>query len=506
MRSERWPWYASRLTSSLAWRLLAFAVAAAGIALRWSELGEYGFSNDEAWVALATRVDGLAQARFAFAMTPIGWAALVKLASLVGSDPELVLRLVPFGFGVLGLAIAWRAGRRFAGHELGGLLALAVVAFDPLEITYARILKQYTAEAFFALLAIDRAAAWAERPRRRTLAGLVLVLTLGLLFANAQLFLAPPIVATLLAVAARRHDRRALADVVVATAIVGVTDALFYGIVMAPRMPGDTDWYWSKQTYLPADPIAAATIAWLHLGLSLQPALGWVGFPLGMAALALVSVRPRGRPTVLVLALLLAELGVLSMLGRVAVSQPRILMFLTTALGAFAGAAIATVLVSVATRPPGRVAAAVAFALLVSDFSRAHRWRMLPHATQIEDAGPLVREFEREAGPDDVLLLHQKSLFIYGYYQARTPILIPLWISVGYVPRVVDPRVTVVNDRTIGESAAAALVRAPRVWFIGSRLHPPGERSVRATLDPLATTVRERRRPGALGLLLERRH
>src|SRR4029450_9116477 len=92
--------------------------------------------------------------------------------------------------------------RRFAGHELGGVLALAVVAFDPLGISYARFLKQYTAEAFFALLAVDRAAA-----PRHPLAVLALVLGLGTLVSNAQLFLAPPICAVLLVVAARRGDR-----------------------------------------------------------------------------------------------------------------------------------------------------------------------------------------------------------------------------------------------------------------------------------------------------------
>ena len=126
-------------------------------------------------------------------------------------------------------------------------------------------------------------------------------------------------------------------------------------------------------------------------------------------------------------------------------------------------------------------------------------------ATLVEDAGPLVRDFEREAGPDDVLLLHQKTLFIYAFYQARTPVLDRWALSVGYLPRMSDPRVTLVNDGTVGERARAALARTPRVWFIGSRFRMPQEQLVRAALDPIATTVRERRRRGALGLILARR-
>jgi len=486
----------------LAWRALAVAVAAAGLALRWSELGTYGLSNDEAWVGLATRVDGFAQARLAIAMTPVGWAALVKLASLGSS--ELALRLVPFAFGGLTMVVAWRAGRRFAGHELGGVLALAVVAFDPLGIAYARILKQYTAEAFFALLAIDRAAAWAACPRRSALVTLALVLTLGTLFANAQLFLGPPICAALLVVAARRGDRRTLVDVAAMTAVVGIANAVVYRALLAPRLPAVTDAYWAAQVYLPPNPLAAARIIWERLGWTLRASLGAAGFPVGMVALALASLRPRTRPTGLVLALLLAELAVLSMLHVVAVSQPRILLFLTSALGAFAGAAIAALVVR-ADGPAMRIVAGLAFALLVVDFARVHAWRTLAHATQLEDAGPLVREFERDAGPNDALLLHERSLFVYGFYQRATPVLDPMPLSVGYLPRVTDPRVTVVNDLTVAERARAAFARTPRVWFVGSRLRPLQEGGIRAALEPLATTVREQRRPGAIGLRLERR-
>ena len=134
----------------------------------------------------------------AIAMTPVAWAASVKLASATLGGSELALRTVPFTFGCLTLWVAYRAGRRFAGHELGGVLALAVVAFEPLAIGYAKVLKQYTAEAFFALLAIDRAAAFAERRTRRDLVVLALVLVVGVGFANTQLFLAPPILAALL--------------------------------------------------------------------------------------------------------------------------------------------------------------------------------------------------------------------------------------------------------------------------------------------------------------------
>ena len=72
--------------------MLAAVLGLAGVALRASELGTWGLSNDEAWVALATRVTGWEQFRLAIAMTPIGWAGLVKLAALVFGGSEAALR------------------------------------------------------------------------------------------------------------------------------------------------------------------------------------------------------------------------------------------------------------------------------------------------------------------------------------------------------------------------------------------------------------------------------
>jgi hypothetical protein len=166
------------------------------VALRLGELGAFGFSNDEAWVALSTRVEGWRQFWLALAMTPIGWAALVKGASLVHVS-EASLRAVPFAFGCLTLWAAHRAGCRFAGHPLGGVLALAVVAFAPLSVAYAKVLKQYTAEACLCILTLDRAAAFAASGGRRDLGLLAGVLALGLCFSNAQLFVAPPVLASL---------------------------------------------------------------------------------------------------------------------------------------------------------------------------------------------------------------------------------------------------------------------------------------------------------------------
>ena len=119
------------MSATVSLRLTACAIALTGIALRLDELGRYGFWNDEAWVAIATRVEGLRQFLLALSVTPIGWGALLEPLSHAPGRPETTLRLLPVAFGVLTLWLAWRLGTRLADHALGGLCALALVAFDP---------------------------------------------------------------------------------------------------------------------------------------------------------------------------------------------------------------------------------------------------------------------------------------------------------------------------------------------------------------------------------------
>ena len=64
------------------WRPLGYAVAGsvalAALVYRLQDVGRYGFWNDEAWVALSTRVAGFAQFWLSLSTTPILWAATLR--------------------------------------------------------------------------------------------------------------------------------------------------------------------------------------------------------------------------------------------------------------------------------------------------------------------------------------------------------------------------------------------------------------------------------------------
>lgn len=485
-----------------AWVATALLLAAAGVWVRTGELGAFSLSNDEAWVALATRVEGFRQFWMAIVMTPVAWATLLKGVSLVHVS-EAALRSVPFAFGCATLCIAYRAGGRFAGHALGGVLALAAVAFDPLGVAYAKVLKQYTAETFFCLLALDRAAVFARTRTRGDLARVAAVLVLGLCFSNAQLFVAPAVLGALVLDALVRRERRGAGELLITAAVVGLWDAGYYALLVAPRLPEVGDPYWRMQVYLPVAP-GAVQIVWERLAWTLRPALGPSTLVVSLAALVAGCFQRRQRVVATALVLLVLEIVGLSMLGRVPVSQPRILLFLTSTLAAFAAAAVGGLVARAWTRPALGVVATIALAVLARDFVAAHPWRQLSRNLFVEDVGSLVRLAEEQRRSDDVLLLHTKTFFIYGYYQRAVPQLVPArGVSTGYLPRLSDPAVVLVEERTLPARLEAASRTHRRAWLLASRLRRQDELRLSRVLARFGRIVHEERRRGAFLLLVE---
>jgi hypothetical protein len=124
----------------------------------------------------------------------------------------------------------------------------------------------------------------------------------------------------------------------------------------------------------------------------------------------------------------------------------------------------------------------------------------------VEDAGPLVRLEEERRRGDEILLLHVKTRFIYGYYQRAVPRLVPArGVSTGYLPRLPDPTIVPVDSRTIAAKVETALRTHPRAWMIASRLAGADEMALRRVVARFATVVWEDRRRGAFLLLIEAR-
>lgn len=467
-----------------AWAAVAWLVGLVGLWLRLQDFGRYGFWNDEAWVALSTRVAGPGQFWLALGPTPVGWASILQLFSWLPVSPEMALRLLPLFFSLLTLWAAWATASALAGG-LAGVLAVAMLAFEPTAVVYGKLLKSYSAEAFVALLALLATIRLAESGQIRDLVVLALVLALGVLLSNAQLFLAPPLLAASLVVALWRRESALARRVAMAAVIVGTWDALLFVVFIRPRMLSTLVEYWAGN-YVPTDGVGRAA---LFVGQSLVTLAGPAGTTLTLTVaagglVALVALVPRARVAVLGLGLLLAELAALSALRRLPLNEPRVMLFFSTLLFVVGAAGVGLLLARLASSPrfvPPVAAGVLLLLWHLTALPGAWTWR---GRVTVEDVGPLIRFVEATRAPEDRLLVYQRSRYVYAYYQTATPVLVPdASTTVGFVPLLPDSRVLAIDAATAPAVIDRALAESRKVWFVGSRFRPG---DAQAIITPLA--------------------
>ena len=129
---------------------LIFGVA---VFLRLSELGARNLWTDEAWVALAAMQPTAAAALAAGQSTPPFYLLTVWAMVQVWGHSEVALRGLSWLFGVGTLCLIWRFSRVLV-EVPAALMALAAVAFSPIMVYYSKELKQYSGDAFFAVLVL----------------------------------------------------------------------------------------------------------------------------------------------------------------------------------------------------------------------------------------------------------------------------------------------------------------------------------------------------------------
>jgi 4-amino-4-deoxy-L-arabinose transferase-like glycosyltransferase len=210
--------------------LTALAVALIiGVAVyfRLYDLGGRSLWTDEAWVALAAMKPTAAQALAAGQSTPPLYLLTVLAAAQLWGHSELVLRGLSFLFGVGTLILIWRLSRALV-EVPAALLALGAVAFSPIMIYYSKELKQYSGDAFFAVLVLWLAERLRTGQGRRGWLVLALAGVLGLGFSPALVFTLPVAAAVLWADLPRnRCSRLALLGGVWALAFAAIY-ALFF--------------------------------------------------------------------------------------------------------------------------------------------------------------------------------------------------------------------------------------------------------------------------------------
>ena len=183
---------------------LIFGVA---VYFRIHDLGARNLWTDEAWVALAAMQPTAKAALAAGQSTPPFYLLTVWALVQLWGHGEIVLRSLSWLFGVGTLWLVWRLARRLL-EVPAALLALAVVAFSPIMVYYSKELKQYSGDAFFAVLALWLAERLQARQGRRGWLALALAGVVGLGFSQPLIFTLPAVGAVLWVTLPRRQRPR----------------------------------------------------------------------------------------------------------------------------------------------------------------------------------------------------------------------------------------------------------------------------------------------------------
>lgn len=176
--------------------LAVVMISALAAFFRLWDLNARNLWYDEAWVALAALQATPSEALAAGASTPPFYIlTLWGLVKLLGGN-EAVLRSLSFIFGLGTVLLFIPLARRLAPLP-GWLLGTALMAASPIMVFYSKELKQYSGDAFFAVLIILLAEGLMARQGEKDWMALLLAGVIGLGFSHALVFSLPVAAAVL---------------------------------------------------------------------------------------------------------------------------------------------------------------------------------------------------------------------------------------------------------------------------------------------------------------------
>jgi hypothetical protein len=491
-------------------RLLVLALALAVLLVH--DVGfvlDHPFRGDESWVAVTARFPLRALPQVT-SSTPIGWALLLRLVPVGGQG----MRLIPLAFAGASVAVAYVFVRRLGWRDarwavLAGVVGSLAVLFAPAMLA-RNDLKQYTADAFFALLVFALTSRLEREWSRGSLVLLGCAVGGGMLFSHTVAFVGVAAFASLAVVAAFRREWRRLAEVaVVGAATVLVMAAVYLKFDARAVVPGLRD-YWHNY-FVPLHGIVHfLDIRFEEVGpvAGLGPA--WVAVPL--VAAGVVTMVRLGRPvTATTFVVLWLVMFLAASARRYPFLDKRTSTFLLVVTVVVAAVGVVGVAAALARwlRASGAVAlAVVTAAVFVANASGGVRAHTIP-TENVRDQASYVAA---HAAPGDVILVNLNSNWGFAYYwphghPARTPSSAVLQDYVATFPD--QPNVVIARDRSpaaitrVWRRAVALVRRHPgaRIWLIRTHMFGSERRQWGRLLRSAGATVTQ---IGPTALLLVR--
>lgn len=512
----------ARLRAAIQRRMTAEHLIVAVLGLLVLALHDVGYLlsqpywTDEDWVAVTARFP-LAQLPAVTSSTPIGWSVLVRVLTPMGDQAA---RLLPLAFaGAAVVAAYWLArqlGWRWQPAAVGagvlaGLGALLVPA-----MLERNDLKQYTADAFMALLALALTSRLEREWSRRGLAALSVAVWGGMLLSHTVAFVGVAAFGALCVVALARRAWRRLAEAVVvgagtAVLMLGVYEAFDARAVL----PGLTFSPHFRIYYLPLHKGLHGVIkfltrhfGWVHAYFGLGPA--WLAVPLFVAGL--MTIFWLGRPaTALALTVLWPEMLAISAVHKYPFLDLRTSTFLFPVTAVVAAIGVAGVVAGACSllrwRPRLRGAAAAGLAAVAAvAFVAGARPDIRSHSIPVEDVQDQAQYVAAHAAPADVILVNLDSNWGFAYYwpvgqpghRADTAVLQEYEAYFPGQPRIVVARGrdSVGVDSAVSQALARARAQArsgacDRIWLIRTHVSAAESAAWGAALQQHALSLRQ---------------
>jgi hypothetical protein len=474
---------------------VCLALAVVSVPLRLRGLAPSSLWLDDAWVALASRVDSVHDAFYVGPTAP-GFAVLLFLWTRIVGHSNVALQAIPWVAGVLGGAAVFVTARMLGIARLPATLAGLLLATCVTHAGYSVAVKQYSVDAVLscaivglALLAIDQ-----PNDRRRWLAFTVV----GALGSTISAAMAP--VAVGAAAVAGLVALRQRAAIIAAPAIgaLGAFLAAWWAVVLLPRANPVLHDFWVGYYVTSAHDVRLAAQRFVQ-GFSSGP------WPLTAALLVLamgvLAVRRPARLALLALPVVAAM--VLAALEISPIGTPRTDIYLYPLLALVVAAAVDRAPLV----PRGMLLTGAALVVAANALTFQGAARDYPQ----QDVRPLVSELEESVRPGDRIVVYPITIFAFSLYTSW-PVHIRPDAHNNYATgfrSTIGRKDVLVLQRTptsavYEDQLRAPLARSDRVWVIASHIDTDIQDVDRGLRDLGFAPSRTDQRPGAFLSLWER--
>ena len=403
--------------------LVLLGIWGVAILLRLWDLSARNLWTDEAWVALAALAPTPGGALTLGHSTPPFYVLTIwGLAQLFGGS-EAVLRSPSFAFGVGTVLLFWFAARRLASRA-AALLGLALVAVSPVLVYFTKELKQYSGDAFFAVLLVWLAERLQDRPGRTGWLALTLAGPLALGFSHGAVFVLPVVLAVLWLGMGRPQRLRVLC----LGAFWGMAVAAFYFFFFRRQVDPVLVDYWSGD--FPDFSGLIPFILWLGGALGryfhyffssfFSTSWGWL-WGLVLTALGLLALAGEGPRRLLVywggpllLALAAASLHRYPFMGHY--NGSRLLLFSAPWLYLIAASGLTSAFIWLWRRPQRWLAPLLAGLILITTQPLALVQEDLRPQANRQELKPLAAYLQSHLLPGDRIYVYFHAIFPFKYY------------------------------------------------------------------------------------------